>query len=448
MADHPDFAALAQAPLHELRGAEWDAFLAAMRPWLDHADAAIRARAIDRLVMAVFWAESSSVVRARNAGVTLPHDPCGRLAWLLAAIDAAQARHADVIPAFLDRLRFSSTHEPMLTPLLRWLDGLRAAPPPGVDPAVAEGIQLLNRPFDEDDAADVARLVALLDHPSDHVRACAARVLSGREGSALDPAAMFALVAAKDIARPGIAGPFWSEWQHAREDVPVDPIDWMMDILERRSGPEPAGMPFNGIDFHLHEICDHAPDAVRRMMRGGHADLAIETATETSGVVPGMEPVLRDLAGHPDAPIRQRARFHLAFFYAVMLPPEPSTRPIRHWPDWAPDAQAFSFHHGPDNLAWCAVIHPREPGARFDDARAWALADQALPPGLRGAVVAHPLDLVPGSPPQTLRLADRLMWRFAAGASVEMQGDPQAKTWARIEIGAVPLGARWTCFPW
>ncbi len=441
-----DFEAIVETPVWELRGAEWDVFLAAMRPWLAHDDADIRARAVERLVMAVFWAEAASVSRARNAGVTIPHDPLRRLEWLLETIAAAHARHPDIIPAVLDKMRYQNVDEPMRTPLLQWLDGLRSAPPPGVDPDHAEGIVLLMRPFDADDAADVAHVVALLDHPSDHVRGCAARVLSAREGAALEAAAMFALVGAKEIARPGIAGPYWSEWQFVREDVPVDPIDWMIDILERRSGPEPARMPFNGIDFHLHELCDHAPDAVRRMIRGGHGALAVETATETRGVVPGMEPVLRDLANHAETGIRQRARWQLAYFYAVMLPPDPGVGLIRHWPDWAEDAQAFSFHHGPDAIAWCAVIHPRLPGHRFDDARAWALADRALPPALRGALVAHPLDFAPPPVPSAYRLGDALMRRFASGASVDMQGDPDARTWARIEIGAVPLGARWRSF--
>ncbi|CAH0269726.1 hypothetical protein [Roseomonas sp. CECT 9278] len=447
MDDPAAFETLARAPLHEMRGAAWDAFLPAVAAWLDHADPTIRARAAERLAMAVFWAEASSVIQARNAGQTLPHDPAGRLAWLLGVINAAQARHPDVIGAFLDSLRFHNLDEPMRGPLLGWLDALRDAPPPGLDPARAEGIAVLVRPFDADDAADVARLVALLDHPSAYLRACAARRLSGQEGRAIDVAAIFALVTQKEIARPGIAGPFWSDWQYAREDLPFDPADWMMDILERRAGPEPDGMPFNGIDFHLHEICDHAPDAVRRMIRGSHGALAIETATEARGVVPGMEPVLRDLAAHPDAAIRQRARFHLAYFYAVTLPPEPGAPLIRHWPDWEADAQAFSFHQGPANQAWCAVIHPREPGARWTDARAWALADRALPPGLRGALVAHPLDFAQPADPAPFRLGDALMRRFAAGASIDMQGDPDAGTWARIEIGAVSLGARWTSFP-
>jgi hypothetical protein len=446
MDDVAAFETLARAPLHDMRAPAWDAYLPAMAAWLDHADPAIRARAVERLAMAVFWAEAMSVVQARNAGQTLPHDPAGRLAWLLGAIETAQDRHPDVIGALLDTLRFHSPDEAMRPPLLRWLDALRAAPPPGVDPARAEGIALLIRPFDADDAADVARLVALLDHPSAYLRACAARRLSGREGRAIDVPAIFALVTDKEVARPGIAGPFWTDWQYAREDLPFDAADWMMDILERRAGPEPDDMPFNGIDFHLHEICDHAPDAVRRMLRGGHGALAIETATETRGIVPGMEPVLRDLAAHPDGAIRQRARFHLAYYYALMLPPDPGAPLIRHWPDWAPDAQAFSFHHGPQAQAWCAVIHPRDPSTRWTEARAWALADRALPPGLRGALAAHPLDFADAEDPAPFRLGDALLRRFATGASIDMQGDPDAGAWARIEIGAVPLGARWTVF--
>jgi hypothetical protein len=315
MPDLDAFAALENAPLWDMRGADWDAYLAGLRPWLDHEEAEIRRRALNRLALAVLEMEPGSAKRARREGVTAHHDPGARLNWLLDALEAAHLARPDVIPVFLSELRFSTPDEAMRAPLRQWLGRLREAPPGGVDPLMVEGIIVLHTPCHADDPAAIARVVALLDHPSNYVRSCAARSLSGLDGDGIDTVAMFALVQAKEIERPGIAGPYWSEWHFDRGSPPVDPIAWMMDILTRRVGQEPTDMPFNGVDFYLHELCDHSPDMVERMIEAGHADLAVETATEADHVVPGMEPVLRRLAEDPDKAVRSRARRHLAAHY-------------------------------------------------------------------------------------------------------------------------------------
>jgi hypothetical protein len=445
MDDAPTFASLEQTSLSDLHGLDWDAFYAAVTPWLRSANADIRKRAIDRLCTAVLWAEPSTVVQARNDGGTSPHDKTARISWLLDSFDAAQAIHSDIIPLCLDHLRYQDD-DGVGDPVTLWLKRMRAAPPPGVDPGMIEGAILLRQPFDEDDPVDVARLVGLLDHPSNYVRACAARRMSVAEGDALNAADMFALIKDKEIIRPGIAGPYWSEWQFCREHVPIDPIEWMMDILERRSGPEPEDMPFNGIDFYLHEICDHSPETVLRMMRGGHFGLAVETATETRGAVPGMEPVLRQLADHADHHIRHRAQFHLAHYYRFLHPEAETRGAIRRWPDWSPEAEVFSFHYGENWALWFVVICPHEGGGPFTDAVAWSLIDRALPPELRGEVDFHPLHFSKGPPPAPYRLGNQMMWRFASGANLEMNGDPDGKTWSRIDIGGAHLGSRWEPF--
>jgi hypothetical protein len=445
MDDAPTFAALEQTSLSDLRGTEWDAYYTAMTPWLLDADADIRKRAINRLCTAVLWAEANTVVQARNEGVIIPHDKTARASWLLDSLDAAQSIHSDIIPLCLDHLRFDSGHGTD-DPVTLWLERLRTAPPPGVDPGMIEGTILLRQPFDEDDPVDVARLVALLDHRSNYVRACAARRMSVAEGDALNPADMFALIKDKEIIRPGIAGPYWTEWGFCREHVPIDPIEWMMEILERRSGPEPEDMPFNGIDFYLHEICDHSPETVLRMMQGGYFGLAIETATETRGTVPGMEPVLRQLADHADHHIRNRAQFHLAHYYRFLHPEAETRGAIRRWLDWSPHAEAFSFHHGEQGALWFVVICPGEGSGPFTDAIAWSLIDRALPPELRGEVDFHYLDVLKQPPPAPYRLGDQMMWRFTSGAYLDMHGDPDSKTWSRIDIGGAHLGSRWEPF--
>jgi hypothetical protein len=270
--------------------------------------------------------------------------------------------------------------------------------------------------------------------------------MSVAEGDALNAADMFALIKDKEILRPGIAGPYWSEWQSCQEHVPIDPIEWMMDILERRSGPDPEDMPFNGIDFYLHEICDHSPDTVLRMMKGGHFNIAINTATETLGTVPGMEPVLRQLADHADHHIRNRAQFHLAHYYRFLHPEAETRGAIRRWTDWSPHAEAFSFHYGEQGALWFVVICPGEGSGPFTDALAWSLIDRALPPELRGEVDFHHLDVLKQPPPAPYRLGNQMMWRFTSGANLDMHGDPDGKTWSRIDIIGAHLGSHWKPF--
>jgi hypothetical protein len=90
-------------------------------------------------------------------------------------------------------------------------------------------------------------------------------------------------------------------------------------------------------------------------------------------------------------------------------------------------------------------VYPREDGGRFTDEAAWPLIDRALPPALRGKVGPYPF-AASGSPPGPYRLGNQMMWHFASGANLQMQGDPDTKTWARIDIVGTHLGSRWEPF--
>ena len=158
--------------------------------------------------------------------------------------------------------------------------------------------------------------LALLDDPLNFVRGCAARMLGECSGSETRPGEneLFEIMKSKEIERPGIAGPFWSDF-HFGYAGPVNAVEWMLDILERRNGPEPAEMPFNGIDFYLHELCDSNPAAILRMIAAGRQDVALMTATERQENVPGMEPILQKLAADPDVEIATAATKHLQRYY-------------------------------------------------------------------------------------------------------------------------------------
>ena len=239
-------------------------------------------------------------------------------------METANRRHADVLPAFIRHLRYQLPSDAQLPHVLAWLDRLAQEPPAGLDPYRPAGVSLLLTPPALDGPEQAAVWIGLLDHPSDWLRGCAALMLAERgDDQGGDPSrnALVALIGHKEVSRPGIAGPFWSpfhltgEWETL--DWPVDPKLWMLDLLERRQGPAPAlaDMPSNDIEFFLHELCCQSPELVDRMLDGGFAALAVETATEIAAPIAGMEPRLVRLSGHADPGIAAWASSHLQRYY-------------------------------------------------------------------------------------------------------------------------------------
>jgi hypothetical protein len=437
------FADLQALHLHELGEVGWRDYYPAMAAYVADGDPAIRSVAVERLTSALVWAEESAERQARKDGRGWDLRQEARLAWLIEALETAHTRYADILPAFLKVLSVRGEGWILMKPLRDWLHRLAAAPPPGVDPHKVEAALLRLATFDEESAEDKARLIALLDHAAAAVRASAAHRLSA---FADDDIGLFDLIKHKELARPGIAGPFWTEFHFDSQYRPIDPIPWMMDVLERRSGPEPSldEMGYNGVDFYLHEVCGGSPKAVRRMIDDGHLALAIETATEMLCVMPGMEPLLIELGQHTDQGIARRARLQLAMFYRV-LHPGITDGSIRMRPDWAADAETFSFHWGEDNTLWFIVLYPRL-GPDFDDTSAWALIDRALPPDLRGAVVRHMLDGRNEDAPGAYDLPGSRRVQFASGANLTLEGDVANGRWRRIEIIGHKLAPRWAPF--
>eukprot|EP01036_Dinobryon_divergens_P049185 gene49185-65922_t len=253
---------------------QWEEHYRALVPWLVHDNAEIRSCAVERLLTAVLWAEPSAVPYKEREDA----NAVTRLAWLIGEVEKAHTGHADVIPIFVRRLGITGDSEPFRTPSREWLANLLATPRTGVRPDIVEGALLLLEPNDEDWSRQAKRWMALLDHPSDHLRACAARCLGGIcDDDSVDPteAELLAIITAKELVRPGVAGPYWSN-NVLYPDGDSHTL-WMLDLLERRQGVAPPDMPFNDIDFYLHELCSHSPALVRRMMAGGFDELAAMT---------------------------------------------------------------------------------------------------------------------------------------------------------------------------
>jgi hypothetical protein len=312
------FWALRETPLHEMTPAQWQDYYPAMSPWLQAADAQIRYSAVERLMTAVFWSEFSNGPRIDGRDDAAK----ARLAWLLSEIERAHNVHPDIIPSFLCGLRYHGDRPPYSTPLLAWLDTLAKQNRDTIDPGLLKGTRLMIAGHGGNLDVAMTEWLALLDDPSDYVRGCAAYLLGNAsdEDGQFDTNTLFGIIGSKELERPGIAGPFWTPQQNDIDDAKWQLVtQWMLGLLERRQGlppPLPA-MPFNDIEFYLHELCCFSPELMWRMLRGGRTALALMTATEMSERVEGVQPVLEALALHDRPEISARAKTHLAEYYSA-----------------------------------------------------------------------------------------------------------------------------------
>lgn len=462
--DPAAFRRLCEAPLHGLGPTEWEAYYPRMAVWLAHGQSEIRRSAVERLATAVFWAEPSD--RRREAeGAAGAARAVARLRWLLGTIEAAAVAHPDVLAAFLGTLRWQGDKAPFIDGLLDWLSGLAGRP--GARADVVEGTRLLlhgsrARAAGGADAAQRADWLARLDHPSDYVRACAARLLGGdldegsrdEAGNAADDAAppgwfdrgLLAHVVERDLARPGVLGPFLAAGEPDLGHLPFDPLPLMLDVMERRTGREPHDLPFNGLDFLLHERAAASAVAVRRMIACGAADTALLTATEHDHPVAGMADLLDELGRHSDPRIAGSARAHLASVYD-RLHAEADPRRLRRIKDWRPGTTLYALRQGgsgADGDPWrdVAILHPVGRAA-FSDAEAGDLVDALVPPALRGAP-SRSLFARDGTGP--CRSGNRETQAYASGVLVTLTGDPAARRWRRIRVIARGMQGRWTPF--
>jgi hypothetical protein len=309
---------LCNAPLYNFQDLDWQDWYPQMAAFLRDPDATRREGAVERLMTAAFWAEKSG-----SARTPVQHQQLiDRAHWCLAEFEVAQTHYADIIPSALRNFYWLGHGEPYVPIIMTWLDALARQSNTSIDPGLITGAQIMITPARADDQADIAQWLLQLDDASQWVRGCAAERLGSfmEEGTGtLTGDQLVALIREKEIIRPGIAGPFWSEkvvvWP--KNDPWPAPVlaDWMLDVLEERCGKPEGEMPFNDIDFHLHELCRSDPDRVRRMIDRGFLDLALMTATEDDPPIEAMAPLLRELASAEDAAIAARAAAFLACWF-------------------------------------------------------------------------------------------------------------------------------------
>ncbi|GAB3036226.1 hypothetical protein [Mycobacterium bourgelatii] len=289
-------------------------------------------------------------------------------------------------------------------------------------------------------------LVGCLDHADDMVRAYAARALGKRYCDAREvlspPLPEFASrLTAKEIERPGIAGPFFSNWygfgmQDFADRAEVQVEDWLCTILAQRKHPEPDTLPCsNGIDFFAHEIFGGRPGYVRRLLDMGHRELAVEAATEIDYEVDDMEPILVELGNSAEAEICRRACWHLAYHYR-RLHTEGEARGFVARRTLARGVDLFiNFVQPPEGqrYAYAATIFAPH-GEAFDKATAAALLDTVLPPSLRGDLVPFGAPGDGGVPGLYSFDGQSANARYACGALALFRGDAGAQRWTSIRI--------------
>ncbi len=436
------FEELRNDPFDYWTEAEWDGYYVRMAPYMESADVSIRRGALERLCMAVMSAEPSRYWRQEPRGPIPPALAARRLAWLTGLVSEAQRKFPETGPAFLEHLRFHGDDEPFCGPLRAWLHGWLKETPPGVSADKIRGTLVLLGDCGATWEEAAPRWLELLDSPSDYVRACAAKMLGEHCSPETEPsiAALYETVRDKEIARPGIAGPFWSGAQFGGGGAP-DPVPWMMDILARRQSAEPEGLPFNGVDFHLHELCGGNIDAIERMIELGHKALALEAATELRCVVDGMKDILLRLGDDPDVRFAQYAWAHLAYYYRTLHPRAAEAGLVKAFPDWHPRALAFALRHEGGASPFAVVLYPRDPAGTLEDAEAWQLIDGLLPEALRGPLDKNVFDPLGEAAPY--RLGNAVLYYFTSQASLSLEGEPDKKLGNRIEILARALQGRW-----
>jgi hypothetical protein len=361
--DRQEFWRLRKSRLDYTTAAQWNAYYARMSPYLKHSESEIRREAVERLSTAVMIAERRSYISAKHS--------TERLNWLIRLIDEAHVSFGDTVSAFLEELRHKGDGQPFDSSLRELLHRWLKEVPNGVSPDIIRGTLILLGDCGPTWVKAAPQWLRYLDDPSDYVRGCAAKMLGESCSMATEPSALqlFALIKEKEIARPGIAGPFWSSRQFNHESD-SDIVEWMMEILEKRSTSEPYEMPYNGVDFFLHELCDGSVDAIERMLRHGHKWLALQTATETLGVVEGMRDILLRLGEDPDRALAQGAWEHLARYYHCQHPQAKECDAVCAYPNWSPAANAFVIRQGGKTWRDVMVLYPtvRE---SWDDKTAW-----------------------------------------------------------------------------
>jgi hypothetical protein len=435
-------------PFHtqrSLAAGNWDRLFACLLALHDHAESHIRDLAEHYLWIAIGEERGAgsapAEVRAATAAARIRSLKPG-LARRIERGESSALRSADAL-AHIEHL----TDTGPLADVLAWLETRASSPAHALAARIA---YLEGRSSPSSESIGFAQLVDVLDHPDALARAYAARALGRRYaedeagGDAPSLAEFVAFLTDKELARPGVAGPFLSNWyDHGlgefEERAGVELTEWLCTILAHRQGAEPDLLPCsNGIDFFAHEQLAGNADALRRLIAMDRADLAVEAATEFDEPSEDLEPLLVELAAHADDEVSRIATWHLAAVYRHLHPAGAARGFVTRrefgeraelWVQRAPDGDG-GLH------AFAALAFPRAAsslGGAFDEAEATAILDALMPEAMRGALLPFGLAGDGGKPGRWVH-GGAAHARYASGALVEFTGDVGAGAWSRLRI--------------
>lgn len=429
-----------RTPLHSLDPEGWDALHEKLLALLGTEEPEAVGYALNRLA-AAFWAERSDA--RRNPEMTF-RSTAGRLAAVLQALE----RRADLIECLNDFVSYArglADEESYRWVFLGWLAAYTPKPEDAKawqDAALAHRVSL--RGFGEDWATASGRLIALLDHPSLQVRACAAHELGDlhaegeRDNS--DLTELMEVIRKADIGRPGVAGPFYGAIQFHLESLPGDGLAqarrWMLSILEHRKTPEPDLLKyhFNGIDFHAHEVLAGHPRDILKLIDIGEPEIAIMAATEDGGVVEGLQDLLIQLGNSDEDEICRLAAWHLAYHYRLLHERGAARGFVTRWVMTDGTEIFFNSQSEHQRYPYAATIYPpRE--REFTSVEAWGWVHRLLPDDMRGEPLPYAGELLA----ETLAdggmvVGDSVNYRLSCGALVALKGEAASEPWRRVQI--------------
>jgi hypothetical protein len=224
-----------------------------------------------------------------------------------------------------------------------------------------------------------------------------------------------------EIERPGIAGPFWSQFDFSYNaddhDNKTDIEQWMLTMIAQRKGEEPNLECYNGIDFHAHEVLSGNPTAIRKLIELGAEEIAAMAATEIDEPIDAMREILIDLGFSKNEMVRRICCWHLAYNYRFLHEQAKLHNLVRV--EETRSAELFFVFDEAQTVPYAATIYPKR--SAFNDHRAhkWLTKLTASE------------DKFPGR--DIYETPQQLSFEFGA-RRVTLYGDTTKRKWNRIWI--------------
>ncbi len=225
-----------------------------------------------------------------------------------------------------------------------------------------------------------------LDHKSDFVRASAAGALGhlckdGLEG--MPPLLeLFDDIKARELKRPGVAGPFWFKLQNWLEsdeeselEVDLDPLEWLLEILENRVGEEPEHPGYNDVEYLAYTLAGDDVDAIRRLFKLGAYNRVYDLAFEFSQFSDEFKDLLIEMGNSDDYHMQTTASCLLAYEYKYL---HPNCERLGRIQEFDLEDATIIMIYGKKVPLLAAAIHPKQ--GILTDSIAWKWINNLLPP--------------------------------------------------------------------